>query len=509
MNRLTKRLLTTLLALTVSVTALAQEKKEEKKEPEKAKPALEDKSSKSTHTVRIGGQPLTYTATAGNLVLRDEEGKARASLFYIAYTRDGVTDPSKRPITFSFNGGPGSSSVWLHLGVLGPRRVLMDEIGNALQPPYKLVDNEFSILDETDLVFIDPVTTGYSRAAEKEKEKEFHGFRADIESVGEFIRLYTTRTNRWASPKFLIGESYGTTRAAGVVNFLQDRYGMYFNGVMLVSSILNFGTARFDTGNDLPHILFLPTYTATAWYHKQLPPDLQSRELRSVLDEVEAFAAGEYTLALMKGNNLSEAEKKSLARKLARYTGLTPDYIERTNHRIEIGRFVKELRRDERITVGRLDSRFTGVDRDAAGERYEFDPSYAVIQGPFTGAFLSYIRGELKYESDLPYEILTGRVQPWSYKEFEGRYVNVSEDLRRAMSQNPHLQVYVANGYYDLATPYFATEYTFDHVGHDDSYKKRVTMTYYEAGHMMYIHMPSLRQQKNDLAAFIRKSVPR
>lgn len=507
--KILRRTAATLLMLAAALTAAAQEKEEKKAPADKPKPALEEKTSKTTHTVRIGGQPVTYTATAGTLVLKEEDGKPRASVFYIAYTKDGVADATRRPVTFSFNGGPGSSSVWLHLGVLGPKRVLMDEIGNALQPPYRLVENEFSILDETDLVFIDPVTTGYSRAAGKEKEKEFHGFRADIESVGEFIRLYTTRANRWTSPKFLIGESYGTTRASGVVNYLQDRYGMYFNGVMLVSSILNFGTARFETGNDLPPVLFLPTYTATAWYHKQLPSDLQGRTLRSVLDEVEAFAAGEYTLALMKGNNLADAERKEIARKLARYTGLTPDYVDRTNLRIEIGRFVKELRRDERITVGRLDSRFTGVDRDAAGERYEFDPSYAVIQGPYTGALLGYIRGELKYESDLPYEILTGRVQPWSYKEFENRYVNVSEDLRRAMSQNPHLQVYVANGYYDLATPYFATEYTFDHIGYDDAYKKRVTMTYYEAGHMMYIHMPSLRQQKNDLVAFVRKSVPR
>ncbi|HEY5611089.1 MAG TPA: peptidase S10 [Thermoanaerobaculia bacterium] len=480
---------------------VAQDKKDDKK-PDK--PAPEDKISTSKHSARIGGQSVNYTATAGTLVLKEEDGTPKASLFYIAYTRDGVVDLMKRPLTFSFNGGPGSSSVWLHLGVLGPRRVEMGDVGVVSPPPHNVVDNEFSILDETDLVFIDPVTTGYSRAAEKDGEKKFHGFTGDIEAVGEFIRVWTTRNARWQSPKFLIGESYGTTRASGLVNHMQDRHGMYFNGVMLISSILNFQTARFETGNDLPYILFLPTYTATAWYHKQLEPELQ-RDLRATLAEVETFAAGEYTLAMMKGNDLPGAEKKEIARKLARYTGLSPDYVEQTNLRIHIQRFTKELLRDERKTVGRLDSRFQGVDLDAAGETYEFDPSYAAIQGPYTGALLNYIRTQLKYESDLPYEILTGRVRPWSYKEFENRYVNVAEDLRQAMAQNPFLRVFVANGYYDLATPYFATEYTFDHLAFDADYEQRISMAYYEAGHMMYVHLPSLKQLKSDLAGFLRK----
>jgi carboxypeptidase C (cathepsin A) len=485
--------------LSASLFAQAPEKKADKPPA----PPPEEKIVQTKHAVTIDGKRVAYTATAGNLVLKTEKGEPRASMFFIAYTRDDVSDRSRRPITYSFNGGPGSSSVWLHLGVLGPRRVVMNDAGEVAPPPHRVVENEFSILDQTDLVFIDPVLTGYSRPAGELEAKEFTGFRKDLESVGEFIRLWTSRYDRWGSPKFLIGESYGTTRATALVNYLQDRYGMYFNGVMLVSSILNFQTARFETGNDLPYILFLPTYTATAWYHKQLEPSLQQRDLRSVLAEVEQFAMGEYTLGLMKGVRLTDAERSALAAKLARYTGLTPEYIARTNLRVGISRFVKELMRDERTTVGRLDSRFTGMDRDAAGEQYEYDPSYAAILGPYTGALSSYLRGDLKYENDIAYEILTDRVRPWSYSEFENRYLNTAEDLRAAMARNPHLKVYVGSGYYDLATPYFATEYTFDHLADEPSYQQRVTKSYYEAGHMMYVHKPSLAKQKKDLAAFI------
>lgn len=482
-----------------------QPKQEAKKEKVTERPAPKEQSVETQHSVRIGGQEVRYTATAGTMLLKEEDGKAKASVFYIAYAKDGVTDPSHRPLTFSFNGGPGSSSVWLHLGVLGPKRVLMDDEGRALPPPYKLVENEYSLLDVTDLVFIDPVTTGYSRAVPGEQANQFHGIREDVQSVGEFIRLYTTRNQRWASPKFLIGESYGTTRAAGLSGFLQQRHGLYLNGIMLVSSILSFQTARFDRGNDLPYVLFLPTYTATAWYHKRLAADLQA-DLRKTLDEVEAFAAGPYTLALIQGDELDGAERAQVAEKLARYTGLSTQYVEQANLRINIMRFVKELLRDQRRTVGRLDSRFTGIDADAAGERFEFDPSMAAILGPYTGTLNHYVRSELKFESDLPYEILTGRVRPWSYAQYENRYVNVAETLRRAMTQNPNLRVFVANGYYDLATPYFATCYTFDHLGLDPSLRDHVQMAYYEAGHMMYIHKPSLQQLKQDLAQFVRSA---
>jgi len=458
------------------------------------------------HTVTIGGEKVTYEARAGTIDLATEEGKKKASVFFIAYTRKGVDDVAKRPLTFSFNGGPGSSSVWLHLGAFGPKRVHMDAEGNPLPPPYRLVENEHSILDLTDLVFIDPVSTGYSRAAKGENAGQFHGINEDAESVAEFIRLYTTRFERWSSPKFLAGESYGTTRAAALSGVLQDEHGIYLNGIVLVSSILDFQTARFNRGNDLPFILFLPTYTATAWHHKQLDAELQ-KDLRKTLDEVEAFARGEYTLALMKGDRLGDAERDAIATKLARYTGLSKEYVLSTNLRINISRFCKELRRDERRTVGRLDSRFVGMDYDAAADGYEFDPSYAAIQGPYTGTLNDYVRSELGYESDLPYEILTGRVQPWSYKSYQNRYVNVAETLRSAMTKNRALRVYVANGYFDLATPYFATEYTFDHLGLEPELRDHVSMGYYESGHMMYIQIASLKKLKDELVAFYAKAL--
>ena len=495
-----------LLLTSLSLSAQSVETKETTTKETKEKPKLEDKSTKTTHSVMIGGQRISYTATAGTMVIRDEEGKQKANVFYISYTRDGISDPGKRPITFSFNGGPGSSSVWLHLGLLGPRRVLMGDKGETLPPPHKVGDNEYSVLPQTDLVFIDPVLTGYSRPASGEDPKQFLGLKEDTELVGEFIRLYTTRNQRWSSPKFIIGESYGTTRAASLADYLQDRHGMYLNGIMLISCILNFQTARFETGNDLPYILFLPTYTATAWYHKRLGPELQ-KDLLTTLREAEAFALGPYSLALMKGVELDEAEGARISAALARYTGLSEDYVKRSNLRIEINRFTKELLRDQRVTVGRLDSRFQGVDLDAAGERSEFDPSYAAIQGPYTGALLSYLRSELNYENDLPYEILTGRVRPWSYRDFENRYVNVAENLRQAMAQNPDLKVFVGNGYYDLATPYFATHYTFNHLGFDSNYSQRVTMRHYQAGHMMYVHMPSLAKLRDDLVTFIAGAI--
>ena len=479
------------------------EKEPEKKEFEPPK----EERVQTHHTLTIGGQTIHYTATAGTLVLREEkeeegEPKAKASIFYIAYTKDDAGEIGSRPLTFSFNGGPGSSSVWLHLGLLGPRRVLMDDIGNALQPPYRLVDNEFSLLDKTDLVFIDPVSTGFSRAAAGEKPKQFHHFQKDIELVGEFIRLFTSREKRWTSPKYLIGESYGTTRAAGLAGFLQGRHGMNLNGIMLISSILNFQTARFTVGNDLPFILYLPTYAAIAWYHGRLNETLQA-DLRQTLAEVEAFAEGEYATALMKGAKLPAAEATVIRQKLAWYTGLSESYIEQTNLRVNIHRFTKELMRTERRTVGRLDGRFLGIDRDSAGEHFEYDPSYAQIQGTYTATLNDYVRRDLAYENDLPYEILTGRVWPWSYETHQNEFVNVAETLRSAISQNPFLRVFVANGYYDLATPYFATEYTFNHLELDPSLQPNISMAYYEAGHMMYVHQPSLAQLKRDLDRFL------
>ncbi len=477
----------------------AEEKREEA-------PAPKDQTTVTQHTLMLDGKELKYTVTAGTMILKEEDEekgeKPKASIFYIAYKLDGVEDASQRPLTFSFNGGPGSSSVWLHLGVLGPKRVLMDEQGNPYPPPYKLVENEHTLLDKTDLVFIDPVSTGYSRAVPGEKAEEFHNIKKDVEAVGEFIRLWTTRNRRWASPKFLIGESYGTTRGAALSGYLQEKYGMYLNGIMLVSAVLNFQTLRFAPGNDLPFILFLPTYAATAWYHKKLVDDLQA-DLTKTLAEVETFALKEYTLALMQGASLSKTERANIAKKLARYTGLSEKYIQQTDLRIEIHRFTKELLREQGLTAGRLDSRFTGVDRDSAGENYEFDPSYAAIQGVYTATLNQYVRAELQYESDLPYEILAPLYEKWKYDTYQNQYVNVGETLRRAISVNPALKVFVANGYYDLATPYLATRYTFDHLGLDEKLQGNISMADYEAGHMMYVHLPSLKQLKADLAAFI------
>lgn len=493
-----------------------QDKKAERSSPKDKKdkkgkaapPTLKERVSKSKHTVVIDGQEIAYTATAGTMILKDEEGKPKASLFYVAYMRDGVEDVAQRPITFSFNGGPGSSSVWLHMGVVGPRRVLMMPEGDTLSPPYKLVNNEYSLLDVTDLVFIDPVSTGYSRAYPLEEAKQFHGVEQDIKSVGEFIRLYTTRAKRWASPKFLIGESYGTTRAAGLSGHLQNEIGMYLNGIMLVSSVLNFQSIRFVLGNDLPYILFLPTYAAAAWFHKRLSADLQQKDLHAVLAEVKAFAEQKYMLALMQGARLPEEERRQIVTRLARYSGLSKAYIEQTNLRINIHRFVKELLRNERRTIGRFDARFKGIDRDAAGEHHEYDPSYAIVQGAYTALLNDYVRSELRFKSDLPYEILTGNVQPWDYSKFQNQYVNVAETLRGAMTQNPYLKIFVGNGYYDLATPFFATEYTFDHLELDPSLQANITMAYYEAGHMMYLHQPSLAKLKADLTRFLIGALP-
>lgn len=495
------------LVLLLPLTASAQpaEKKAEGA-PRWEPPKPEEKSVTTRHRVSVGGTEIPYTATAGTLLLKEEDGKPQASVFFVAYTRDGVKDVAARPVTFTFNGGPGSSSVWLHLGTFGPRRVVMDDEGISAPVPGRLVDNADSLLDVSDLVFIDPVSTGFSRAVPGEDPGKFHGVVPDIESVGEFIRLWTSRNGRWASPKFLAGESYGTTRAAGLANYLQERHGMYLNGVVLISTILTFQTARFDVGNDLPYPLFLPTYTAAAWYHKKLPADLQQGGLKNALAEAERFAMGEYTLALMKGNDLSEAERRDLAGKLSRLTGLSPEYLLEVHHRPVIHDVVQELLRREGLRVGRLDSRFRGRDIAGDDDGIGLDPSYAAIQGPYSAALNHYMREDLEFQSDLPYEIITDRVDPWSFAPLANEYLNVAEDLRQAMARNPELQVFVGSGYYDLATPYFAAEYTFDHLGFVPGYAERVTKAYYEAGHMMYIRRVDREKLKADVAAFIRKA---
>ncbi|MFP4283610.1 MAG: S10 family peptidase [Opitutales bacterium] len=465
---------------------------------------LPAEASVTEHTVELNGETIAYTATAGTLTLRDAEEKPTAEIFYIAYTRKGV-ERADRPITFSFNGGPGSSSVWLHMGVLGPRRVHLEADGSPVPPPYKLVDNEASLLDVTDLVFIDPVSTGFSRAKDPETAKRFHGVEGDTSSVADFIRLYTTRHARWTSPKFLIGESYGTTRAAALAGELAEEHRMNLNGLILVSAVLDFQTIRFTEGNDLPFVLFLPTYTATAWYHEQLPDDLQERELEEVLARAESFAAGPYQSALFAGASLEADERAAVLGELARFTGLDEAYLDRTDLRPTIFEFTAELLRGQDKVVGRFDSRYTGhaLRRDAP--QMEFDPSGEAFFSAYASTFQDYVRTELGFETDRPYEILTRNVWPWDWGA-DNAYLNVAETLAEVLTQQPFLRLHIDNGYYDLATPYWATHYTLNHLGVPPAVRERISMEHYTAGHMMYLNLPDLARQKAALAKFIRKA---
>jgi carboxypeptidase C (cathepsin A) len=469
---------------------------------------LEETTSITHDSIELKGQRVEFEATAGTLVLTNEAGEPQASVFYVAYERQGIEDPSERPVTFSFNGGPGSAAVWVHMGAFGPKKVLADPEGMPKPPPGRLVDNPYSILDISDLVFIDPVGTGYSRPAPGVDAKKFYSLRGDIESVGEFIRLWTTRNERWASPKFIAGESYGTTRSAGLALHLQQRHGMYLNGLVMISSILNWQNQEIHPGNDTAYITHLPTYAATAWFHQRLGAD-QSRDLRDFLDEVEAFAIGDYAAALIQGDWLAENERASIGSRLARYTGLSTDYIQRTNLRIANWRFVKELLRAEGKTVGRLDTRFTGFDRDSAGESFEYDPSSEAVGVGYVTLLNDYLRRDLGYETDLPFRASARLWRDWTWDENSNRYVNVSEDLRQAMTRNPALQVLFTSGYYDLATPYFDTPFSVAHLGLPEELRSNIAIAYYEAGHMMYIREADHAKFKRDVAEFIRAAASR
>ena len=495
----------------IAAPTLAQEQEppaasESSAKGESKKPILaEEKVATTRHRARIGGLDVPYTATAGQLVLRRPDGGARANMFFVAYTLDDASDKATRPLTFAYNGGPGSATVWLHMGLLGPKRVQMANDGFQPAPPYRLVLNEHSILDVTDVVAIDAISTGFSRAVDGEDPKQFHGVEQDIEAFSEFIRLYVTRFDRWSSPKYLFGESYGTVRSAGIAAELQSSHGIELNGIVLVSSVIDFSTLRDAPGNDLHYVTFLPTYTATAWYHRKLPVDLMG-SLESTLDQARELAFGDYLLALTKGNRLTADERSAMAERVAHFTGLSPEYVASANLRVNPARFRKELLRDQRLMVGRLDGRFTGIDADAAGERQEFDPSNTALQGAYTALFNHYVRSELEWESDLQY-YTSGDVRPWDYNtQYRAQYLNLLDSLRAAMARNPFLQVLVANGYYDSATPFAATEWTFDHLGFEPSFRERVQMTYYEAGHMMYIHPEMLAGLKKDVAAFYERT---
>ena len=490
------------------MTAENVPEKEDAAEPTSPEPT--DDLVTTSHSLTIKRRKLNYTATTGRIVLKQEvitDGKfdghvPKAEVFITAYTVDGA-DPAKRPVTFAFNGGPGSSSVWLHLGLLGPRRVVSGDVGNLEPPPYDLVDNAETLLAHSDLVFIDPVSTGYSRAVAGEKPESYHGFQGDLDSVGEVIRLWTSRNGRWLSPKFIAGESYGSTRAAALALHLQSRYGMYLNGLMLISIALDFATIIPNEGNDLPYPLFLPTYAAIAHYHGKHG----DRTLADVLAEAEAYAADEYPLVLAKGSRLSTEERAAAVARIAALTGVSEDFVDRVNLRMEHVRFYTELLRDRRLVVGRLDGRFTGWDSDYGRERFTDDPSNMAVMGAYTAALNHYLRVDLEYENDLPYQVLSLDVnRAWSYTEFRNSHVHVTDQLATAMRANPHMKVHVASGYHDGATPYFGSQHTVAHLAIPEDLRENVEMTYYEAGHMMYVHEPSRIQQSGDLADFIGRA---
>jgi carboxypeptidase C (cathepsin A) len=496
---------TPLVIVTPSASPSGASSAQQRPPQERPTPPAEEPPVVTHHEIRVGGKTLKYTATVGMMPIKNREGETEARIFFMAYTLDDSGSRGRRPLTFSFNGGPGSASVWLHLGAIGPRRVPMNPDGTMPAPPYQLVDNEYTWLNQTDLVFIDPVGTGYSRAVRPDLASKFFGLQGDIESVGEFIRMYLTRYERWTSPLFLAGESYGTTRASALSGYLIGR-GIAFNGIVLISTIMNFETTDFAAGNDLPYVMFLPSYAATAWYHKKLPGDLQSKSVQQIVSEVEQWAANDYTLALGKGDRLTGQERQEVVTRLARYTGLSSQFVDNANLRISLSLFRKELLRSERRSIGRLDARFKGFDSSFATDSPDFDASEAAIRPPYTSTFNNYVRSELGYKSDLEYYILGGGItSPWNWNTNNG-YVDTSVALRNAMARNPYLKIFVAMGYYDMATPYFAVDYTLHHISLDPMLLKNFSTGYYEAGHMMYIDEKQLGRLRSDIGKFIDDS---
>lgn len=467
-------------------------------------------TSVTHHSIKINGTLINYTATAGDMILKNEKDSSIALFGYTAYTKDGENDASKRPITFAYNGGPGSSSMWLHIGALGPRRVVVNDPSDNAPPPYTIIDNENSIIDVTDLVMIDPVGTGLSHAINKSTNKDFWGVDEDIKSISQFIRQYVTNNSRWNSPKYLLGESYGTFRSAGIADYLQQNMGMTMNGVVLVSSVLDLRTLTFENGDDISYILHLPSYAAVAWYHNKLAN--KPSNLPSFIDEVRNFAGGEYASALMKGASLSEDEKQQVITKLSSYTGLSKDYLLKANLRVNEPQFTEELLRDSNETVGRLDARYKGINQDPLGEYAFIDPQSDQISPAFIAAFMSYYYDELKVNRNLDYHTSAYSAEGfrWNWNRGGGggdpTTPTTGVDLADAMSKNPQLKILVFNGYFDLATPFYATEYTFNHLGLDKKIQNNVTMKYFEAGHMMYVNPNCLPDFKKNVAAFINSN---
>lgn len=474
--------------------AAAEASREKKQEP------LADTIKQTSHSIQVKGQNIPYLASVGSLTIKDGKDDPKAHIFYVAYTRSDVTQLSERPITFCFNGGPGSSSIWLHMGAFGPKRVVCDANGMPVVP-FKMVDNLHSLLDVTDLVFIDPVATGYSKPADGQEAKQFFGVQEDIESVAEFIRTYVTKYGRWISPKILAGESYGTTRAAGLASYLQNKCYMSIDGVVLVSSVLNWQTIDLgDTysGNDLPTILALPSYAAAARYYKKIPV---VGKIDDFLKEVEDFAIGPYASALMKGNKLSVEERGAILTKLSGYTGLSKELIDCLNLRLDVMSFTKQLLHSDKKLIGRFDARADGIDMFPCDSQPSYDPSIERLSLAYTSLFNNYLMQDLEWKSDSEYKILSD-VFPWNFQPAVNQFLNLAPSLREVMTKTMNTRVFIASGIYDLATPYFATEYTLDHMQLSDKLSASVTARFYPGGHMMYVNESNLQKLKNDLVEF-------
>ncbi|MGA9642075.1 MAG: peptidase S10 [Terriglobales bacterium] len=453
------------------------------------------------HQITINGKALNYTATTGRLPIKRGDGKIEAEMFFVAYTLDGQ-DPGKRPLTFSFNGGPGSASVWLHMGALGPKRVVLEPNGFMPEAPYRLEDNPDTLLDRSDIVMVDAMATGYSRAANAELTKKFLGVEGDIQAFGEFIRLYLSRYERWSSPLFLLGESYGTTRAAGISGYLTD-HGIAFNGVTLLSMAVDFQTLEWNNSNDLPYFLLVPTFSMIAAYHHKLPADLTA-DLARTRDEVVRWSLNDYALALGKGDTLSADERHKIVEQLARYTGLRPEVIEEHDLRIDVPTFDRELLLDQKLVTGRLDGRFTSPN---PGNERGYDPTSASILPPYTSAFNNYLRTELNYKSDMPYRVFAWddpAFRNWKRGDEEG-FTSTAGNLRSAMIKNPYMKVLVMEGHYDLATPFAAANWTMDHLKLEPKYRQSISFATYDSGHMVYIDRPSHDKMKKDLVQFMEK----
>lgn len=472
-------------------------------------PPPREESSVTDHSIRIGGQTIPYKATASTTLLKNDKGEPTGLIYSAAYTRADVKDPSTRPVSFLYNGGPGSATMWLHMGAFGPRRVSTVNGEFTGPPPYKLVDNAESLLDKTDLVFIDAMGTGYSRAAGKAQEKDFYGIDEDAQAFAQFIVTYLSRNDRWNSPKFLIGESYGTFRSAALGNLLQSRYTVHLNGICLISSVLDLSTITFAPGNDRPYIYYLPSYAAVAWYHKVLKN--RPGDLAAFIEEARQYAQGDYASALFKGAKLSPADKAAVAKKLAYFTGLGEDYLIRANLRVTLGQFNVELMRNRGLTAGRIDARFSGYTFDLLAENAQGDPEGPAVGGAYTALVNMYNHDELKFGQDKQYRNTSeGGVWNWT-RQSGGRggfpsAPNTQADLAQAMITNPKLLVQVENGYYDMATPFFESEFTMAHLGLPADLQKNIKFNYYNAGHMMYLQDEDRVTLHANVAAFIDRA---